>query len=265
MPFDRDASASSERPGKFADLYEMRTVQETILELARSQQVIAATLQKADSGTSDPPSVKAVDEFRERLRMTPPGGAEFGKTEVFYLNIKDPNRERALRLVAELCQQLDLRLRELRSDQARGLIIETKAQLNAAEQLLAAETERLANFEAEVGADLGELRTLNSSWSGQSDLRQKHVALEADCRRFKEQVRETRQLLDLLSPRERRRREFGRAAEQPAHGPAGTSATEGWFGQCSIADGPVAGRAVGGPSARAGCGRGGSPHAPRPR
>ncbi|MDC0934736.1 hypothetical protein OAS39_00515 [Pirellulales bacterium] len=194
----QDASASVGHPGKFADLYEMRTVQETILELARSQQVIAATMQKFAGAGTEQPSAEAIDKFRERLRMSPPGGAEFGKTEVFYLSVKDPSRERALQLVGELCQQLDLRLRELRGDQASGLINETQAQLDASEQLLTAETHRLADFEAEVGADLGELRMLNSSLSGQSDLRQKYVALEADCRRFKEAVRETTELLDLV-------------------------------------------------------------------
>ncbi|HMP06910.1 MAG TPA: Wzz/FepE/Etk N-terminal domain-containing protein, partial [Lacipirellulaceae bacterium] len=52
------AGAAGSRPGKFADLYEMRTLQETILEVAKSQQVVAATLRAVDrdlGGSGAPP------------------------------------------------------------------------------------------------------------------------------------------------------------------------------------------------------------------
>ena len=39
--------------------------------------------------------------------MTPPGGAEFGKTEVFYISVKDKDRDLAISYVSELCRQLD--------------------------------------------------------------------------------------------------------------------------------------------------------------
>lgn len=194
----QDAAASTSRPGKFADLYEMRTLQETILELARSKQVVGATLQAVDQMGDRQPSAGQIEEFRDRFRMSPPGGAEFGKTEVFYLSVKDPNRDRAVNLVSEACRQLNLRLQDLREDQAGGLIVELEEQLQAAEELHAAQTNRLAEYEAIIGADLGELRMLHSALSGQSDLRQQYVALEADSRRYKEQVRETSQLLQLL-------------------------------------------------------------------
>lgn len=194
----QDAAASSERPGKFADLYEMRTVQETILELARSQQVVASTLAEVDG--VDPTTLTAddLDELRSRVRMTPPGGAEFGKTELFYLSVEDTDRRRALRLVGKLCEQLDRRLRELRAEQARGLIAEIDGQLTAAKQTLADETSTLAQFEARVGADLGELRMLHSAWSGQSDLRQRYVDLGTDLRRAQQEVQEIEHLLALL-------------------------------------------------------------------
>src|SRR5687768_1265080 len=40
------ASVSDERPGKFSDLSEMKTLQETILELAKSQSVVQSTLKE---------------------------------------------------------------------------------------------------------------------------------------------------------------------------------------------------------------------------
>lgn len=194
----QDATASDAHPGKFADLYEMRTRQETILELARSHQVVSETLQIADELGDAEPSLADIEEFRNRLDMSPPGGAEFGKTEVFYLSVQDPSRDRALRLVAALCKRLDHRLQSLRKDQAGGLILELSEQLAAAEAQHSDLTGKLAEYEAQVGADLGELRLLHSAFGGQSDLRQQYVALESDARRYKEQARETRQLIELL-------------------------------------------------------------------
>jgi uncharacterized protein involved in exopolysaccharide biosynthesis len=195
------AGSTAARPGKFADLYEMRTMQETILELAKSRQVVVATLDAAARQLGEefvPPTAEDVDKFRQRLKMLPPDGGEFGKTEVFYFVVKDPSRERAICLVGELCRQLDAALKELRAQRAAGLIAEIQEQATLAEQLLAAETERLAEFETQAGADLGELRMLHSANAGQSDLRTEVVQLEADVRKFRTQVREAEQLLALL-------------------------------------------------------------------
>lgn len=198
----QEATASTEHPGKFADLYAMRTLQETILELAKSRHVIAATLKAVEStanGTlANDPSASEIDDFRDQFTMLPPGGAEFGKTEVFYLRVKDPNRARALNLVAEMARQLDSRLQELRNEQAQGLVEELKQQVRLAEQLNEEETKRLAQYEAAVGSDLGELRMLHSSFSGQSDLRQQYVNLETQARGFQTQMRDSKELLELL-------------------------------------------------------------------
>ena len=84
------ASVSEERLGKFSDLSEMKTLQETILELAKSQSVVQATLREVGppSNRGRPaqwPTPLDVEDFRDDIDMRPPGGAEFGKTEVFYL------------------------------------------------------------------------------------------------------------------------------------------------------------------------------------
>lgn len=195
-------SASTGQPGKFADLYEMRTFQETIFELAKSRQVIASTLKAvaaADSGAeASEPSDHAIESFRERLSMLPPGGAEFGKTEVFYLGVKERSREQAVRLVRELSHQLDLRLRQLRDEQAQSVIAELEKQVELATEAQAAQIEKLGLLEAEVGSDLGELRLLHSASSGQSDLRQQTVNLETESRAYANKVHEAEQLLVAL-------------------------------------------------------------------
>lgn len=195
-------TATAGEPGKFADLYEMRTFQETILELAKSRQVIAATLMAVgEAGSGEPvaePTNEAIETFRKRLSMLPPGGAEFGKTEVFYLGVKDKNREHAIRLVRELTRQLDTRLQQLRDEQAQSVVAELETQVELAAAAQEALTQRLGQFEAEVGADLGELRLLHSASSGQSDLRQQAIDLETESRKHAAKVHEAEQLLVAL-------------------------------------------------------------------
>ena len=196
------AGSVSPVPGKFADLYEMRTLQETILEMAKSQQVVVATLQAVDrqlnAGQSSSPTAEDIEKFRSRLNMLPPHGGEFGKTEVFYLYMKDTSRERAILLVSELCRQLDEGLKNLRAARAGGLVIELQEQVALATASHAEETAKLVEFESQVGSDLGELRMLHSASSGQSDLRQEAVLLESDIRRLKTSARDSEQLLALL-------------------------------------------------------------------
>ena len=195
------AGAKGPTPGKFADLYEMRTLQETILEVAKSKQVVVNTLKAVDqrtSGAAGEPDAEAVDKFRERLKMLPPHGGEFGKTEVFYFYMKDPSRERAIELVGELCRQLDTALKDLRTERAQSLVVELQQQVNLASEMNAEQTAKLAELEKAVGSDLGELRMLHTSASGQSELRTEVVQLESDLRKFQTQVRETGELLKLL-------------------------------------------------------------------
>ena len=199
---DEASVSSTKQPGKFADLYEMRTFQETILELAKSHHVVTTTMKNvalAETGkTPAEPDAEQVEKFRKRLSMTPPNGAEFGKTEVFYLSVKDPNRERAIQLVAELCKQLAIRLGDLRRERSQGLTSEFEKQVELANDVHQAENARLKEFESEVGADLGELRLLHSASGGQSDLRQQMIDLEKESRVAEARLSEAEDLLVVL-------------------------------------------------------------------
>ncbi len=195
-------ASTTSQPGKFADLYEMRTFQETILELVKSHQVIAATLRavaQAESGRpAAEPTDQLVESFRKRISMLPPAGAEFGKTEVFYLGVIEKSRDRAESLASELTRQLDARLRRLRNDQTQSVIAELEKQVEFATAVQETHTEQLVHFEAQVGHDLGELRKLHSAASEQSDLRQQAVQLESESRKSAVSVHEAEQLLVVL-------------------------------------------------------------------
>jgi hypothetical protein len=104
--------------------------------------------------------------------MRPPGGAEFGKTEVFYLSVLDPDRVRASQALVVLCEVLENRLQELRDERAQGMTAELHKAAELAENDLADRTVQLAAFEANIGADLVELRNLNATVGGQGEVSQ---------------------------------------------------------------------------------------------
>ena len=189
------AGYADQRLGKFTDLSEMKTVQETLLELARSQSVVTGVLAAVDGHE---PSLQEVSDLRDDLRLTPPGGAEFGKTEVFYIGVLDPNRQRAIDLVNELTKQLDARLAKLRDERAGSMVAEVERSAAVARELLHHHVEQLAQFEQSVGADLIELRHLTSPNGGQSEFGQNALAIEADRRRIADRRRQNEALLTEL-------------------------------------------------------------------
>ncbi len=197
------ASVSAERLGKFSDLSEMKTLQETILELAKSQSVIHATLAEVGPPSSyrrvaEWPTERDIQNFREEIDMRPPGGAEFGKTEVFYLSVRDANRNRASQLVAALCKQLQHGMQELRDHNAQGMVTELQHTVAMADGDLAVQIGRLAAFEAKVGADLAELRSLNADTGGQDAVSQELQSIDTERRATESQLRENQRLLKLL-------------------------------------------------------------------
>jgi uncharacterized protein involved in exopolysaccharide biosynthesis len=198
------ASVSDQRLGKFSDLSEMKTLQETILELAKSQGVILETLRQVGPPQNyrrpaQWPTPLDVEEFRDCVDLRPPGGAEFGKTEVFYLSVRDTDRQRAGALAAVLCQQLVERTQEIRDQRAHGMVVELERTVAMAEQDLAARTSQLSAFEAKVGADLAELRNLNAEIGGQGEVSQELQAIEAERRANDRVLRENERLLKLLA------------------------------------------------------------------
>jgi polysaccharide biosynthesis transport protein len=197
------AGVSEERLGKFADLSEMKTLQETILELAKSQSVVQATLRDVgppsnSSQTAQWPSELDVQNFRDDIDMRPPGGAEFGKTEVFYLSVRNSNRDRAGVLATALCKQLESRMQELREQRAQSMMAELQRTVAMADGDLASQIGRLSAFEAKVGADLAELRSLNAETGGQGQVSQELQAIETERRANDAHVRENERLLKLL-------------------------------------------------------------------
>ncbi|NQU21381.1 MAG: hypothetical protein HQ567_08870 [Candidatus Nealsonbacteria bacterium] len=201
----RNEAANNETGlGKFSETGEMKTVQETILELVRSRGVLAPALEEVGPPTDYKQAVTAwptprdVAKVRDAVKLTPPKGAEFGETEVFYLNVRDHSRDRAEALTGAICSRLQARLQRLRDTKAHSMIDELTNAAQVAQTDLDESTERLIETERQVGSDLAELRVLNDAGSGESALRRTIAEIRGELRETAATHTGNQQLLDLL-------------------------------------------------------------------
>lgn len=205
----RDEAGGSRlsRPGKFDHADAMKSVQETILELSHSHGVLAAALQEvgppADAkDAAEWPTTRDVEALADACKLAPPKGAEFGKTEVFYLKVQASSKTRAVALASAVSHHLQARFEELRKSRAESVTNELLKSVSLAETDLETSTAALSAMERSVGRDLAELRILNESPSGDSDLRRMALELEAELRTQKAALHSSSELLNLLKQAE---------------------------------------------------------------
>ena len=204
MVVRNEAANEQDRPGKFNLSDEMKTVQETILELVKSNGVLAGALAQVGPPADFPgdanawPTAQAIAVLRDSVKLVPPKGAEFGKTEVFYLKVQDCDRQRAVALAAAICDHLETGFQKLRDVKARSMIEELTKAANLAKADLAESTGRLAEIETQVGSDLAELRILHDSTSGESALRRTATEIRNELRQARAAGTSNEQLLVLL-------------------------------------------------------------------
>ena len=199
----KEASGNLGQSAGYPDAGEMKVTQETILELAKSPAVLSLAL--ADVGpptgraATDWPQPLEVAEFAETIKLSPPKGAEFGKTEVLYLKVEDHDRQRAVKLATAVCDHLEKRLQNLRDAKAQSMIDELSKSVALTESGLNDANSRLAKMEREVGGDLAELRNLHESTSADSDLRRKSLEVESELRKAQLDQQNYESLHNLLS------------------------------------------------------------------
>lgn len=188
--------------GKFASVDDMQTAQETVLQLAKSSSVVETALKQVGprrgKSSAGWPTVADVADLQRRITVKAPNGAEFGRTEVFYLIVKDSDRPRSLQLAGALCDAVQQRLSQLRDQKAQSLVAELAETAELARTSLDEATGRLAKLESSVGGDLAELRILNESSSGESTLRRTMTNIRDEMRNENKAQLANQQLLELL-------------------------------------------------------------------
>ncbi len=192
------ANSNAQGPGKFSHTDEMKTVQETILELARGRNVLEGALRTVDAPADQAIAPAAVDTLRDAVKLSPPKGAEFGKTEIFYLKVRDRDPDRAKALNTAVCQQLQARFQEIRDAKAQSMIDELAKTVQLARADLEQSTGRLVEIETRVGSDLSELRRLHESGSGESALQRTYTEVCAELRQAESSGQAHQELLSLL-------------------------------------------------------------------
>lgn len=198
-----EAHPSAQQPGRFIDALDLKNSQETILELATSPLVVGAALAEIGPPADRPvttawPTPLDIESAQDNIRLTPPGGAEFGSTELFYLTVTNTDRTRAIRLAGALCDELDQQFKALRNRKARSVMEELTNAVELSSQELERTTSYLAQMESTVGSDLAELRSLHQS-NGDSNLRETLVEVKQELRVTESELQGNQQLVELLS------------------------------------------------------------------
>lgn len=145
----------------------LKSAQETIQEVAKHPDVLRAALGQLGPesvGLFGPPanypSDAALEDFRDSVWVSAPGGNEVGKTEVIRLNVKARTRERALQLVQQISEGMAQQLRLIRQDKASTNEAGKRTAVASARERLEQITAELIEMERKLGEDLIELRAM---------------------------------------------------------------------------------------------------------
>jgi succinoglycan biosynthesis transport protein ExoP len=198
-----EAAGGLGRQGRFDSTDAMKSAQETILEMARNGAVAEAALREA----GPPPGHRQAEAWpmpddvrglQDAIKITAPKGAEFGRTEVIHLAVTAGSRPRAIDLTRAVSKILEIHLKDLRNRKARSIAAELQKQVHLAQGEQDAATRRLQAMESEVGGDLGELRMLNDSGRGDSNLRNGLNRIQEEVRQARSARHAKKQQLHLL-------------------------------------------------------------------
>ena len=213
-----EASNAERSPGKFNYPDEMKTVQETILEVAKSRSVLQAALREVGPPADyrQPaawPTERDIVEARDHIKLTPPKGAEFGKTEVFYLNIRAEERERSVALNEAIFRQLQTHFQQLRDAKAQSMVEELTKTVALARADLDRATAALESTEKRVGSDLAELRSMQDMAASDSALRRSGEEIRGQLRENVLADKANRRWLEVLAEAEN---DSGRLVAMPS-------------------------------------------------
>ncbi len=174
-----EATGAVMRLGRFQSQAEMKAAQETILEMAKSQQVVHDALTVvhppaessfwptwSEASSSEPVTKEMVEEFAKTISVHAPKGTEFGVTEVIYLDVKAHSQDEAMRISAALTEALESRLQQIRRARADGVLSELTLARDSAKIELTNSTAKLHDIESAAGSDLSDLRGMTDSIAG---------------------------------------------------------------------------------------------------
>ncbi|MEN6407708.1 MAG: Wzz/FepE/Etk N-terminal domain-containing protein [Thermoguttaceae bacterium] len=214
-----EAAAGEKAPGKFSTPDDMKTLQETLLEVVKSRGVLESALREVGPPAeyAKPaawPTDRDLVDFASLVTLAPPKGAEFGKTEVFYLTVRSNDRVRAVALNEAVCRRLQARFQELRNAKAESMIAELTKTIRLARNDLDSATSSLSATERRLGSDLPEMRSIQDVSTSDSALRRSTEELRTLLRENAASEKLNEELLTVL---EKAKDDPGRFVTTPNH------------------------------------------------
>ena len=191
---DLSVGVTADATGRFDSLDILKFVQQTILDTTTSQNVIEELLKDVGpdkitaaklrrKGKEDSwPTLEDIEDFRDRINISPPNGAELGMTESLYISVKDRDQKRAAEFARKLALLVQDRFGKLQVMKAEGMKIELEQATKISEDQLAEANSELKAFEEKVGVDLSDLRSLNNPIGGASGLHSQIATIETELR-----------------------------------------------------------------------------------
>ncbi len=173
------------KPGRFDSMDALKSAQETIQEIVKNPEVLRSALATVGPDNwlnlgGEYPSDEAIESFRNQVWISAPNGSELGKTEVIHLNVRATSRERAFTLLELISQGASKQMRTVRSHRAKSIQGELMASVESSKQRLNETTDRVIKLEQSLGADLLELRALETVQAGDSALRSALLQVEKE-------------------------------------------------------------------------------------
>ena len=198
-----EANGAVDRQGRFASQTELKAAQETILEMAKHHDVVAAALREIGPPPGKPtdgwPNTATVSRIaRNSVDIRAPQGADFGSSEVIYLTVEAESRERALQFCKAMFDSLSHRLQTVRRVRADSILSELVYARQLAQQNLDEAAQQLREIEIRFGSDLGELRSLTDTISGDGTIRRVLDETQRELQTAELQLEQVTALHDLL-------------------------------------------------------------------
>lgn len=192
-----DLLGESFKPGRFNTPESLKSAQETILHMARKPEVLRAALAGAGY-RPDSLTPQAIEQWQRQVSVIAPNGAEFGKTEVVVLRVRERSAGGAAALAASLTEHIETQLRDYRTRLLASMKQELESGLTVAAAQYAELAERVGAIERSVGADVTTLRAMVEPNAGGSDLRQSLETVRAEIRNSTTDLERAQKQLDLI-------------------------------------------------------------------
>lgn len=201
-----DLLGQSFKPGRFDSIESMKSAQETILEIARQPQVIRNAMTKlgppeslkGEAAIAEWPDEETIEDMQDAVLIHAPNGAEFGKTEVIVLNVKQSTPERSLKFIELLLVEIIAKVDEVRSMRLQSMEVELTRVRDAAMAELNKSKEKLTQMDKSLGSDIATMNALSDPQNSDNSIKRDISQIRIELREATLQLEKRTALLSQL-------------------------------------------------------------------